>query len=934
MNNNFICQTMSLCDRGGGTMNDNTHKMNKNFAVTMAGCFSVILCLQVLTLWSVFHFKGALYYVITMMGSFTTLSPIILYKLKVPDKFLKYYMSIVLALFIGMLGCFNNIGIYITFVLVPIASCLYFDRAFTLFCSVFSYIIMVIAVYINSAGKFEIRFLGWSHFTTFRAYVIGFSLEFFVITLFLVQIMKRARLMLEEQHQIYLEQKAQDARYNILVKETQDVIFEYYPKEDRYVANRSVYQKKGEKNELIEVNDVAKKMIGHPGWVDLYSTMNRGFRDNHFEAFELDMSYEADGKKIPLWYQVESFVVKDGDKPISVIGKMHDITRVKQSQNKMAMQRLQRMGNEEKYQNSIFRQVMEESPNFSDDEFVKLADGHRFLAQIMEEVKYYEDLVEGINQMLEQVGKYFGMDRICIVETDMMSGFCSVRYQWNSKAENYLEDYFPAMSTEEIEGTIRTYNKNGYIEVNPDKGVITATNENSDFMDEVVYGVILGNQIWIPMLANRKYIGAICFDRYDTALYSVVEKFLLSETVNTLTTHILKINAENANKAKSDFLSTMSHEIRTPMNAIIGMTEVALREDMSDSVKKNLKMVKSSAFGLLTLINDILDYSKIEAGRFEIIPESFSLLSVLYDVKEIAKARNKGKLEIEFIVPDDMPSRLYADAVRIKQVMINYCTNAIKYSDKGKVEIRVSLQRTEGKNARLHFSVKDNGIGIKKEDMPKLFQPYTRVDSKINHHKEGTGLGLAISKQLVELMEGNVSVESEYGKGSTFSFTVPVVIKDKKPAGRFEDYKYEEENSEDKVKVIVAPDAKILVVDDSPLNLIVAEALMKPTKIKIHTVDNGTDAIQMIINEDYDLVLMDHFMPGLDGVETTEKIREIEDEHRRNIPIVALTADAMEGVKEELISKGMNDFLSKPIIIKDLYQVLEKWLPEDKIKSI
>ena len=435
------------------------------------------------------------------------------------------------------------------------------------------------------------------------------------------------------------------------------------------------------------------------------------------------------------------------------------------------------------------------------------------------------------------------------------------------------------------------------------------------------------------MLDNGKYIGAISFDRYDTTPYTAVEKFLISEAVNTLTAHILKINADNANRAKSDFLSTMSHEIRTPMNAIIGMTEVALREDMSESVKKSLSMVKSSAFSLLTLINDILDYSKIESGKFDIVPESFYVLSVLNDVKEITMARNKGKLDIEFEVPENIPAKMYGDFVRIKQVMINYCTNAIKYSDKGKVRVRVAVQKRDEKNAMLHFSVKDNGIGIKKEDLAKLFKAYTRLDSKINHHKEGTGLGLAISKQLIELMNGVVSVRSEYGKGSTFSFALPIIIEDWTPAGRLEDYQYEEENDEkaNEISVVTAPDAHILVVDDTKLNLVVAAALMEPTQMHIDMAESGEQALKMIDENDYDLIFMDHFMPGMDGVETTARIRDLSDENKRELPVIALTADAMKGVREELISKGMSDFLTKPIVIGDLYKMLRKWLPEEKI---
>lgn len=763
--------------------------------------------------------------------------------------------------------------------------------------------------------------------------VVGMFIMITPVTLYLAQILNYEKSILKEQHDAYIEQKAKDARYQLLVKETKDVVFEYYPSEDRYVSNRSIYDCDGKSNGQVVIEHFKDQLEKYPGIRQLFEHVKKSFDNNHFDEFEVDLSFEADGKEIPLWFLVECFVVEDEGTPVSIIGKMHNITRVKETQNRLKRQSLGNIQKDSRRKNSLFQQVNAESYKFNEKDFGLLAGGHQFLAGIMEDVKYAEDLVSGINQMLEQTGKYFKMDRICVVETDISSGTSCTRYQWNSKQENYLENYFTYMSMEEVKRTIDTYDRNGYIEVNPSQNISNSTSENKELLDNVVYNVLLGNQLWIPMLANGKYIGAICFDRYDTTPYTIVEKFILYEAVNSITAHIMKINAENANQAKSEFLSTMSHEIRTPMNAIVGMTEVALREEMSESVKNSLNMVKSSAFGLLSLINDILDYSKIEAGRFDIVPEKFSLLSVLNDVKVITQSRNNGKLDIEYHVPSDLPSKLYGDSVRIKQVMINYCTNAVKYSDHGKVEIKISVNKEDDKNCVLRFSVKDNGIGIKKEDLSKLFQPYTRVDTKINHHKEGTGLGLAISKQLIELMDGNVSVESEYGKGSTFSFIVPVGVVDWTPAGRLEDYRYEDNTEEENVEIVVAPQAKVLVVDDTPLNLMVAKALMEPTKMQIDTAESGLEAISMIQSEDYDLVFMDHFMPEMDGVETTERIRKLEDDKKNKIPIVALTADAMEGVKEELIKHGMNDFLTKPIIINELYRVLREILPEEKIQS-
>ena len=915
-------------------MENNTHRINKQVAGVMAACAFVFACLLVLNRFSIFSFGRDLSLVLAVVGFWTTLSPIVLYVLKVPDRFLKYYMSIMMAILIGTLGCFNDIGIYITFVLVPVASCLYFDAGYTVFCSVFSYIIMVVAVYFNSAGKMEVRYLGWSHFEAFRAYLIGFTLEYIVVTMFLAQIMRRAVAMLEERHQAYLAQKAQDARYQLLLRGTRDIVFEFYPEEGRYIANRSIYQKAGEENKPIVHEDFYKQLMSHPGLKKLYDRLEEGFKEAHFDEFEVNMSYEYQGKKIPLWFRVEAFLVRDGETPVSIIGKMHDITRVKESQESVRRERMEEMRDHSRRKNPIYQQMQQMSDWFEEADYAKLAEGHRFLAKIIDDVKYSEDLITGITQMLAQIGTFFHMDRICVVETDMSSGTCYVRYQWNSRPENYLSDYFSSMSLSAIRNTTAAYDRNGYMEINPSQGLQMASDGNEELRQRVVYDVLLGNQIWIPMLSKGKYIGAVCFDRYDTTLYTVIEKFLLAETVNTLTAHIQKINAENASQVKSEFLSTMSHEIRTPMNAIVGMTEVALRENMPESVKKSLNMVKSSAFGLLTLINDILDFSKIEAGKFEIVPERFSLLSVLNDVKEITMARNKGKLEIAFIISPDMPSKLKGDFARIRQVMLNYCSNAVKYTNQGRVEVQTSMECMDPKHGILHFAVKDTGIGIKQEDLPKLFHSYVRVDRAANHHKEGTGLGLAISRQLVELMNGSVHVESEYGKGSLFSFELPLEIIDETPCGRLEDYRYEEDETQKEITELKAPDARILLVDDTPLNLMVAEALMEPVGMHIDMAESGREALHMMEKEDYDLIFMDHFMPEMDGVETTQRIRNLESPVKQNVPIVALTADAMEGVREDLLSKGMNDFLTKPIIIQELYRILREWLPQEKLEEM
>lgn len=723
------------------------------------------------------------------------------------------------------------------------------------------------------------------------------------------------------------EQRIKDALFEILMHDTEDVIFQYNVKEDKYVANHSVLCRSKEEAKPVEISNLALESKKYPGLQEIYAHLSN--LSDGVNEFEIDMSTERNGRVIPLWYHVACTVIKDEGEIICVTGKMHNITRIKLSREKMRNKKKSIGG--QKGRNSVFDKIMKDADKFTEREFTELADGHRFMAQMMEDVNYAKSLTDGLYIMLELIANHFQMDRIYVVEVDIYSGTCSINYQWNRQRDTKLEHHLEYMKIEEVRSTVADYDRCGYIEVNPSKGILSSKNDSVCFLQRAIYDVLLGNQIWLPMLARGRYIGAVCFDRYDTTPYTVPTKFLLSELVNSLTAQLLKINAENSNRAKSDFLSTMSHEIRTPMNAIVGMTEVALRQEISDDVKKNLKMVKSSALGLLTLINDILDFSKIEAGKFDIVPETFSLLSLLYDVRGIANAKNKGKINLEFLVPEDIPARFYGDSVRIKQVMINYITNAIKYSDKGTVQVIISFEKKLEDRGVLTFAVKDEGIGIRKEDLRKLFKSYVRVDTTVNHHKEGTGLGLAISKQLIELMDGTVSVVSEYGKGSTFSFALPIQILDATPAGSFESYNYEDDlHEEEECKPVITRDARVLVVDDAPINLLVAESLLEPTGVKVDTAESGEMALELIQEQDYDLVFMDYFMPEMDGSETTKCIRNLSG-NKKEVPVIALTADATENVREELLRIGMSDFMTKPIILKDLYDILRKWLKPEKI---
>lgn len=405
----------------------------------------------------------------------------------------------------------------------------------------------------------------------------------------------------------------------------------------------------------------------------------------------------------------------------------------------------------------------------------------------------------------------------------------------------------------------------------------------------------------------------------------------LEEQLETM--KALKEQAEAKNQAKSAFISNMSHEIRTPMNAIVGLTDVLLRKEWQDEEKGYLLHIKNSGEALLNLINDLLDFSKIEAGKFEITNDTYDIAQMLRDIQVIGQTRIADKdIALIMDVDENIPRLLYGDALRMRQVIINIMNNAIKFTNNGTVTVTVKQQERKDKRVQLYISVKDTGQGIKEQDLPSLFDAYIQVDLKKNQGKEGTGLGLSISQQLVELMGGELFVTSEYGKGSEFYFTVWEGIKDEEPMGNFAEIKEQPEEKGEEIFDFTMPEAKILLVDDNEINQEVAKALLEPLEMQIDMAFDGREALEMVQkNEQYDLVFMDHFMPVMDGVEAAKRIRALEGEYFRNLPIIALTADAMQGVKEEFFDAGMNDFTSKPISVKEITRVLQQWIPKEKI---
>ena len=392
-----------------------------------------------------------------------------------------------------------------------------------------------------------------------------------------------------------------------------------------------------------------------------------------------------------------------------------------------------------------------------------------------------------------------------------------------------------------------------------------------------------------------------------------------------------KKNADRANASKSAFLASMSHEIRTPLNAVLGMDEMIMREDDIGEIHSHAASIMDAGKSLLAIIDDILDFTKIESGMMHIISSDYSVNDEARELYNIVTFRAKKKgLSLSFEMDSNMPKTLYGDAIRIRQILINIINNAVKYTNVGWVKVSLKAEINDDKNMTLIGIIEDTGIGIKKEDISKLFDKFQRLDENINHKVEGTGLGLSIVYNLLQMMNGSIDVQSVYGRGSKFTIRIPQKIIDSTPIGSV-DLNYSTAGSS-YTESFTAPDAHVLVVDDNKINLTIVKGLLKKTQLHVHMASSGRECLEMVQREHFDLILLDHMMPEMDGIQVLERLKTMDNNQSKQTPVIALTANAIVGAKEQYLSLGFSDYLSKPIDYNELETVIKKHLSPELIK--
>lgn len=744
---------------------ENTKRVNKIIVRSLAICSLAMIALIVLDRNEVFEFSTKLLNMVQYLGFFVSLTPLIFHLCKAPDRFVKYYSLIALSIFIGALGSFTGIGIYISYVLVPVISALYFEKRVAIFASAFSYLCMTAGVWFNTENRWEILYMKWSHIEAFRAYMIGFTIEYVIVIFFLMQLVNHAYSYMREQYVAMRLMRSEKEKYRLLCDESKDIIFEYDPINSHYTATRSVYSDLADEPEEVDIKNFMdnNSKLDERIIVTCKSLLSK-LKENDRSTIEIDLSYEKDGRHVPLWYRIDAMILLGEEyENYHIVGKLKNITNSKlnelnNTRDKLSTFLFENISSRTN-RNTMTKQLLKENDKFTEEDFANMAQSHQLLATLSDELKTAEDAKLALDEVLSRIGTYMGVDRIVLFdgfgENEVIVG-----RQWVREEELRLSSSVE-IEEEDIKVIEEAYDKKGYLEYNPAHGIYVYNSDklSRKTLDGLVEKASIGNQIWVPTLLNGKYTGAVFFDKFDTTPYTPAEKYFVAESINLITTYMYRMKEEAANKARTYYLANVAHEIRTPMNAIKGMTDILSRHEIPDELRRYFDTIKSSTENLLEIINDVFDYQVDETGEKEVVDK-------------------------------------------------------LAY---------------------------DNQITIGEQDF-------------------------------------------------------------------------------------VAEGVSCLIVDDNEINLEVAKALFSPSKMNIEVAHNGEEAVAMCWEKKYDVILMDNFMPVMTGRQATVAIRQDETNPNNKTPIIALSADAVAEVQEQLMADGMNDFIAKPIDYNIACRVIRKWI--------
>ena len=488
--------------------------------------------------------------------------------------------------------------------------------------------------------------------------------------------------------------------------------------------------------------------------------------------------------------------------------------------------------------------------------------------------------------------------------------------------ENLIVNIEEGVIVRDVEGKFQYANPKAY-ELIPE-----LENADRQRIEQAIDRVVGNIQSDIVVFHNRffKVKNRTLYDEKEVAGHMITFFDVTDLHENNKKMEQLKIEADNANQAKSNFLANMSHEIRTPINAVLGMDEMILRESKEENIIEYATTIKRAGESLLSLVSDILDFSKIESGKMTIINEPYRTDQLITDIINIFSLRMRQK-GLSFIteIDQDIPKILIGDEVRIKQIALNILSNAFKYTKEGYVKFKVESRVIDDK-CKLLFSIEDTGNGIKKEALERLFATFERIDEEKNRHIEGSGLGLNITKNLLKMMGSDIQVKSVYGRGSIFSFELEQTVVDSEPIGNLELDSIRIGEERKNGVGFTAPHATILVVDDNLVNLSVMKGLLKKSQAVVEMASSGAEAVKMTKEKEYQLIFMDHLMPEMDGIETMVRIREMEGNPNRNTPCIVLTANAISGAKEKYMEAGFDEYMTKPVNMDLLENNLQRFL--------